>query len=145
MKKTIGITAVLILLCSSLFSQEYDSTKKNSEFQTLFGNEKHNGAYGAFTIGYSEIDDKQAVIFGGRFEWIISHSIGFGFGGNGFINEFHYEPLLNSDVFLTGGYGGSILNQLLCQIFLYILLSRFYSEPEEFLMQQMTGIIIIII
>ena len=106
MKKTIVLTAVLILLCSSLFSQEDDSTKKNSEFQTLFGNEKHNGAYGAFTIGYSEIDDKQAVIFGGRFEWIISHSIGFGFGGSGFINEFHYEPALNSDVFLTGGYGG---------------------------------------
>ena len=113
MKKTIVISAVLFLLCSSSFSQDHDSTKKSSEFQTLFGNEKHNGAYGAFTIGYSEIDQKQAVLFGGRFEWIIGHSIGLGFGGNGFINEFHYEPALNSDVFLTGGYGGFYIEPIL--------------------------------
>ena len=54
----------------------------------------------------AEVCPKQAVIFGGRFEWIVGHSIGLGFGGNGFINEFHYEPALSSDVFLTGGYGG---------------------------------------
>ena len=106
MKKIIVLSAVLILLCSSLFSQENVSTKKSSEFKTLFGNENHNGAYGAFTIGYSEIDQKQAVLFGGRFEWIIGHSIGLGFGGSGFINEAYYELSLNSDVFLTGGYGG---------------------------------------
>ena len=113
MKKIILITAVLILFWSSSFSQAYDSTKKNNEFQTLFGNEKHNGAYGAFTIGYSEIDQKQAVLFGGRFEWIIGHSIGLGFGGNGFINEFHYEPALYSDIFLTGGYGGIYIEPIL--------------------------------
>jgi hypothetical protein len=113
MKKTIIISAVLILFCSSSYSQANDSTKKSSEFQTLFGKEKHNGAYGAFTVGYSEIDQKQAVLFGGRFEWIIGHSIGLGFGGNGFINEFHYEPALNSDVFLTGGYGGIYIEPIL--------------------------------
>jgi len=113
MKNTIVISAVLIFLCSSSFSQTYDSTKKSSEFKTLFGNEKHNGAYGAFTIGYSEIDQKQAVLFGGRFEWIVGHSIGIGFGGNGFINENHFEPALNSDVFLTGGYGGLYIEPIL--------------------------------
>ena len=113
MKKTIIISAVLILLSTSSYSQTGDSTKKSSEFQTLFGNDKHNGAYGAFTVGYSEIDQKQALLFGGRFEWIIGHSIGLGLGGNGFINEFHYEPALNSDVFLTGGYGGIYFEPIL--------------------------------
>jgi opacity protein-like surface antigen len=113
MKKTIIISALLILLSSASFSQEYDSTKKNDEFKTLLGHDKHSGFYGAFTIGYSEIEDKQAVIFGGRFEWIAGHSIGIGFGGTGFINENHYEPSLNSDVFLTGGYGGLYIEPIL--------------------------------
>ena len=113
MKRTFVITVALILLCSSSFSQTYDSTKKSSEFKTLFGNERHSGAYGAFTVGYTEIDQKQAVLFGGRFEWIVGHSIGLGFGGTGFINEYHYEVALNSDVFLTGGYGGFYIEPIL--------------------------------
>jgi hypothetical protein len=113
MKKTIIISALLIMLSSASFSQEYDSSKKNQEFKTLLGHDKNNGFYGAFTFGYSEIEDKQAVIFGGRFEWIAGHSIGIGFGGNGFINENHFEPSLNSDVFLTGGYGGLYIEPIL--------------------------------
>lgn len=106
MKKNIIIPVLLILLSSAIFAQEHDSTKKSDEFQTLLGHDKHSGFYGAFSIGYSEIEDRQAVTFGGRLEWIAGHSIGIGFGGTGFINENHYEPSLNSDVFLTGGYGG---------------------------------------
>jgi hypothetical protein len=106
MKKTVILSALLFLLFSTSFAQQNDSTKKNDEYRTLFGDNRPRGAYGAFTIGYSEIDNKQAVIFGGRFEWIISHSLGLGFGGNGFLNEYHYDPNINSDVFLTGGYGG---------------------------------------
>jgi hypothetical protein len=113
MKKSIIISVAIMLFCASLFSQDHDSTKNSDEFKTLFGNEKHNGAYGAFSIGYSEIDDRQAVLFGGRFEWIVGHSIGLGLGGNGFINEFHHEPSLNSDVFLTGGYGGFYIEPIL--------------------------------
>jgi hypothetical protein len=106
MKNKIFITAFLILISTAAFSQENDSPKKDQEFQTLLGHDKHNGFYGAFSVGYTEIEDKQAVIFGGRLEWIAGHSLGLGFGGTGFINENHFEPSLNSNVFLTGGYGG---------------------------------------
>ena len=106
MKNTILTSALLLLLSSALFAQENDSPKKDQEFQTLLGHDKHNGFYGAFSVGYTEIEDKQAVTFGGRLEWIAGHSLGLGFGGTGFINENHFEPSLNSDVFLTGGYGG---------------------------------------
>jgi opacity protein-like surface antigen len=113
MKKTVILSTLLILLFSTSFSQVQDSTKKetqvktrNDEFQTLFGHNRSQGAYGAFSVGYTEIDNKQAVTFGGRFEWIVSHSMGFGFGGTGFINEYHWDDNLQRDVFLTGGYGG---------------------------------------
>jgi len=102
MKKTVILSALIILLGSQLFSQDND----NDQLKTLFGDSNPRGFYGAFTIGYSEIDQQQAVVFGGRIEWIISHSIGLGFGGNGFINEYHFDPILNQDVFITGGYGG---------------------------------------
>jgi hypothetical protein len=113
MKKIIIAFALLIMLSSASFSQENEPVKSNQEFKTLLGNSHHNGFYGAFTIGYSEIEDKQAVIFGGRFEWIAGHSIGLGFGGSGFINENHFDAALNSDVFLTGGYGGLYLEPIL--------------------------------
>jgi opacity protein-like surface antigen len=102
MKKTVILSALIILFSTSSFSQDSDK----DEYKTLFGDYQPRGFYGAFTIGYSEIDQKQAVIFGGRFEWIVSHAIGLGFGGNGFINEYHYDPVINQEVFLTGGYGG---------------------------------------
>jgi hypothetical protein len=113
MKKSVIVSAFIILICSVSFSQSDDSTKKNEEFKTLFGHNRAGGAYGAFTVGYTEINDKQAVIFGGKFEWISAHSLGFGFGGNGFINEYHYDVNLGRDVFLTGGYGGIIIEPIL--------------------------------
>jgi hypothetical protein len=113
MKKITIISALLILMSSASYSLEQDSTKNRDEYKTLFGHENFRGAYGAFTIGYSEIDQKQAVIFGGRFEWLAGHSIGLGFGGSGFINEYHYEPAVNRDVFLTGGYGGLYIEPIL--------------------------------
>jgi hypothetical protein len=125
MKKTVILSALLILFFSNLFSQVQDSTiketgaktkedkNKNDEFQTLFGHNRPGGAYGAFSFGYTEIDQKQAVIFGGRFEWIAGHSIGFGFGGNGFINEYHWDNNLQRDIFLTGGYGGLYIEPIL--------------------------------
>jgi hypothetical protein len=118
MKKTVILSALIILLCSASFSQDRDSTKKkNDEFKTLFGHNRPGGAYGSFTVGYSEIDRKQAVIFGGKFEWIVGHSIGFGFGGNGFINEYHYDNNIGREVFLTGGYGGFYIEPIFLPTF----------------------------
>ena len=123
MKKFIILTASLLVSISFAFSQQADSTKqekekdKDREFQTILGHNRSGGMYGSFTLGYSEIDNDQAVLFGGRFMWIASHSIGFGFGGTGFINEYHYEPLLNTDVFLTGGYGGLFIEPIIAPKF----------------------------
>jgi hypothetical protein len=113
MKKTALFLAIILILGSVSFSQERDSTKKNNEFRTIFGDHREGGGYGAFSIGYTSIDNRQAVVFGGKFEWLVGHSIGFGFGGNGFVNEYHYDANIGMDVFLTGGYGGFYIEPIL--------------------------------
>jgi hypothetical protein len=121
-KKSIIPLAFLLLTFEAAFSQTTDTIqmtnvvkpdKQHTEMQTLLGNDHESGGYGAFTVGYSLIDNRQAILFGGRFEWIANHSFGFGFGGTGFMNEFHFEPLLNSDVALAGGYGGIYIEPIL--------------------------------
>ena len=79
----------------------------------MLGPNREGGVYAAFTMGYSVIDNRNAVLFGGRFGWLASHSIGIGFGATGFMNEFHYEPILGRDVSLAGGYGGLYIEPIL--------------------------------
>lgn len=114
MKKTILLSALLILLYSTAFSQEPEfEYYKSREIKTLLGNNREGGVYGAFTAGYSIIDNRHAVLFGGRFGWLASHSVGIGLGATGFINEFHYEPFLGREVSLAGGYCGLYIEPIL--------------------------------
>jgi hypothetical protein len=114
MKKTILLSSFLILLCSAVFSQDPEfEYYKSREIKTLLGRNREGGAYGAFTAGYSVIDNRHAVLFGGRFGWLASHYIGIGFGATGFMNEFHYEPSLERELALAGGYGGLYIEPIL--------------------------------
>ena len=114
MKKTIILSSLLFLISLAAFSQdpEFDYYRSR-EIKTLLGRNREGGAYGVFTTGYSVIDNKHAVLFGGRFGWLASHSVGIGFGATGFINEFHYEPSLDREVSLAGGYGGLYIEPIL--------------------------------
>ncbi len=114
MKKTLFLSALIILICSATFSQDPElEYYKSKEIKTLLGRNRSGGGYGAFGTGYSVIDNNHAILFGGRFGWIASHSIGVGIGAMGFINEFHYEPSLDREVFLAGGYGGLYIEPIL--------------------------------
>jgi hypothetical protein len=114
MKKTFILSALLLLIYSVTFSQDPEfEYYKSKEIKTLLGRNKAGGGYGAFSLGYSVIDNNQAVLFGGRFGWIASHSLGVGIGATGFINEYHYEPVLDREVFLAGGYGGLYIEPIL--------------------------------
>lgn len=114
MKKAIFISVVLLLLTFAVKSQDPEfQYYKDKEIKTILGRNRAGGAYGSFSVGYSTIDNKQAVLLGGRFSCIASHYIGIGVGGTGFINEYHYEPGLDREVFLTGGYGGLYLEPIL--------------------------------
>jgi hypothetical protein len=114
MKKILIISSLLILVATVSFSQDtVFQYYKNKDIKTLLGRNRVGGAYGSFTTGYSNIDGRNALLFGGRLSWIACHSLGVGVGGTGFINEFHYEPSLEMDVFLTGGYGGLYIEPIL--------------------------------
>jgi hypothetical protein len=114
MKKLVILSTLLILFCLSLFSQDPEMEYyKSREIKTLLGRNREGGGYCDFTAGYSRINDKDAVLFGARFGWLASHSIGVGLGATGFINEFHYEPTIDRNVFLAGGYGGLYIEPIL--------------------------------
>jgi hypothetical protein len=114
MKKAIILSTLLLLFYSISYSQdpEYEY-HKNKEIKTLFGHDREGGFYGALSTGYSVIDSRHAILFGGRFGWLANHSIGIGFGATGFMNEFHYDPSLGRDVSLAGGYGGLYIEPIL--------------------------------
>ncbi len=114
MKKTTLISIICILVSTVAFSQEPEfEYYKNREMKTLLGHDRGGGGYCSFSTGYSNINDLDAVMFGGRFSWMASHSLGIGMGATGFINEYHYEPAIDKDVFLTGGYGGLYIEPVL--------------------------------
>jgi hypothetical protein len=114
MKKQVFISLLLINVVSAAFSQDPEfQYYKDKEIKTLLGRNRSGGGYGSITTGYTKIDNKHAVLVGGRFAWIASHSIGVGIGATGFINEFHYQRSLDRDVFLAGGYGGLYIEPIL--------------------------------
>jgi hypothetical protein len=79
MKKNIILSTLFILLYSAAFSQDQEfEYYKSKEIKTIMGRNRSGGGYGAFTLGCSVIDEKQAVLFGARFGWIANHSPGIG-------------------------------------------------------------------
>ncbi len=117
-KLTYSILAILISIniCYSQ-SEEKKQRIKDDEIKTIFGRNRSNGGYGAFSITYSEIDRKNAIQFGGRGAWIIDHSLAIGFGGTGFLNDYNYDAILDQNVNLAGGYGGLYIEPILAPRF----------------------------
>lgn len=102
MKKIYVVFAVLFCV---LVAKAQDEDYQNDEFKTVFGG-KEIGGYGGMGIGYTIIDSKPALVFDARGGIILGHSFCLGVGGAGFINSYEYDPALNKDVSLVGGYGG---------------------------------------
>ena len=111
--KKLTMLLALALVVSFAFAQD-DFT--NEEIKTIFSTPRVNGAYGAFSIGYTEIDGGDALISGARGGIIIDHSLGIGLDGYGFINNLDYHSYLNNDFpeyTLAGGYGGIFIEPIL--------------------------------
>lgn len=87
--------------------------RQPGEVQTLFDPNSGNGGYGAFTIGYTSIAGRDAILMGGRGEWVVGHGFGLGIGGYGFVNDPVYHPIENLNYSLAGGYGGLIMEPIL--------------------------------
>lgn len=90
---------------------------RNDEVQTIFSKRKSNGGYGAFSMGYSQIGGRDALVTGARGAFIFDHSFAIGLGGYGFVNNLDYNNYhnINPDekFMLAGGYGGIFIEPIL--------------------------------
>jgi hypothetical protein len=120
MKKMTILGILLALAIPHLLAQEgeedsaLERQKRNpGQVQTLFDPHSGSGGYGAFSIGYTQINSQDAILIGGRGEWVIGHGFGLGLGGYGFINDATYNPADQLNYALAGGYGGLMLEPIL--------------------------------
>jgi hypothetical protein len=115
--RTIMIFVIAFSLLNMISAQESKDLvyeKKQDNIKTLFGDQTIvHGGYGAFTFGYSEIENLSTVVMGGRGAWIIGHWFALGAGGTGFINDIRYNSMLDENVNLAGGYGGLVLEPII--------------------------------
>ncbi|MGB2870123.1 MAG: hypothetical protein WBD36_16870 [Bacteroidota bacterium] len=84
------------------------STPALSQEQTVFDAENiEHGGYGAFVVGFTNVNNEFGVLVGGRGGWIINHTFAIGLGGYGIGNNVHSlveGPL--GQRFMNFGYGG---------------------------------------
>lgn len=111
-------TLILALLCVfSLQAQEEEEMKmlfNKKEKPEKEGKKIANGGYGSFSVGWTQIDGKNAMVLGGRGAWIANHHFSLGLAGRGFFNNFgsneyyepNYDPNYDANYSLSGGYGG---------------------------------------
>lgn len=114
--KNITIFIGILAIATLTLSAQDDNSNKNrnsGEIKTLFDSNRGNGGYGAFSIGYSKIDSRDALMMGMRGEWIIGHGFGLGIAGYGFMTDPVYDQLTNLNYSLAGGYGGLIMEPIL--------------------------------
>ncbi|MEN8115924.1 MAG: hypothetical protein ABFS16_03035 [Bacteroidota bacterium] len=112
--KKITIVLTLILSAAITFAQD---DYYNDEVQTIFSKRKSNGGYGAFSMGYSQIDGRDALVTGARGAFIFDHSFAIGIGGYGFVNNLDYNSYHHQNpenkYMLAGGYGGFFIEPII--------------------------------
>lgn len=113
--KKFGIIFLAIICTIGLMAQENE--QKDDGIKTLVGdkNLQHGGYFGA-TFAYGQMNNTDALFFGGRGMWVINHGVGIGLGGYGFANEpfMQYDYYdYDDEVALSGGYGGLIIEPII--------------------------------
>ncbi len=115
--KKILIVLVTLFSSYSLMAQINDpdiDTDGDDEIRTLFDGVTAHGGYGGFNIGYTQIDNRDALVLGGRLGWVIDHKLTFGMAGEAFMNDTRPDPnLSNYNYNLIGGYGGVLLEPVI--------------------------------
>lgn len=115
MKTKWNLIIILAFLGSTLMAQDASTDHRNSsEIKTLFGSDISHGGYGGVTMGFTQINDKDAWMVGGRAAWIIDHSFALGFAGYGIANDIPVYNDWNNDeqLSLIVGYGGLLLEPI---------------------------------
>ncbi len=107
MKKLLVLLGIMAVTLPVFSQQDEESmSDKSDEIQTLMGKNNTVGGYGAISILYSEIDNRDAFVFGAKGAIVLGHMMSLGIGGSGFFNDVHYDAVAEKKINLTGGYGG---------------------------------------
>ena len=115
MKKIVFFISLLAVSLSA-FPQNQDDINKSgnkSGIRTLTDYDRGLGGYGAFSMQYSSINDRDAYIFSCKGGLLLGHSFTLGLAGTGFINDPYYDSGLDADVSLVGGYGGLLIEPVI--------------------------------
>ncbi|MEZ5073008.1 MAG: hypothetical protein R2751_19195, partial [Bacteroidales bacterium] len=115
-RRATNLIVLLLLAAAPLLAQETENQDRRGsrnqqrhpgEVMTLFDPRTGSGGYGAISLGYSQINGRDAILMGGRGEWVIGHGFGLGIGGYGFVND----PVAVNELSysLAGGYGGLVM------------------------------------
>ena len=110
--KTMTIFILLTFAFVFAFAQQEG---KDNEIRTLSG-QNSLGFYGAATVGYSQMEAKDALVIGGRAGLIFHHSTAFGLAGYGFFNNldgYNLPAGSNAWYSLAGGYGGVFIEPII--------------------------------
>ncbi len=107
---------ILTLIISFIFIGVTVAQENQNEFKTIFKNDDGksvtHGGYGAFNIGYTQIDGKDAIQLGGRAAWIINHHLAIGIAGKSFFNNID-KTTSTGDYYMAGGYGGFFIEPII--------------------------------
>ncbi len=116
MKRIVFILSLLtvsIYSFSQVLEDEPAGKRKDDEIKTLIEKSDDIGGYGGLSVLYSQIDAKDAFIFGARGGLIMGHIFTLGIAGTGFINDSHLDNILDRNVSLAGGYGGMFFEPII--------------------------------
>ncbi len=115
--KRIVLSMIVLLAAFAGFAQDKSGSQ---EMRTLFGNNNNvsHGGYAAINVEYAQIDNKDAVLVGGRGGWIINHRLTIGIAGKGIASSVSYldDTLTEPDkekYYLNGGYGGLLVEPII--------------------------------
>ena len=112
MKKLLVLVFIIAGSLSASAQQDGGNGDPN-EIKTLMGHNNSVGGYGALTMQYSQINNRDAFVFGARGGVLMGHMVGMGLSINGFFNDKHYDPITGYNQHLAGGYGGFFFEPIL--------------------------------
>ncbi len=110
--KKISALILLVAFATAVIGQD----TANNEIQTLFSDRQSMGFYGGFSLGYTQIDGRDALVSGGRAAIIFNHATAIGFAGYGFANgidSYKWHSSEEERHSLAGGYGGIFVEPIL--------------------------------
>ncbi len=92
---------------------DYERGSQDQGMRTLMGQNNAVGAYGALTMQFTRVDDRDAFIFGMKGGLITGHMISMGLTASVLFNDVHYDSEMGADVSLAGAYGGFFVEPIL--------------------------------